>query len=443
MSPFGRGVRLGLIGHGTVGSGVVHLLNLNRETIARKLGRELQLHCVASRSLDIRTPPSGCSNVALLTDPWKVVRDPVVDVVVELIGGVEPARSLLLEAFANGKDVVTANKALLAVHGEEIFDAAENCGVRLGFEGSVSGGIPIVRTLREGLASDCNTALLGIVNGTCNYILSEMDTRAEEFRPVLRRAQDQGLAEADPSLDIDGIDTAHKLTLLATLAFGVRVSYESVFTEGIRKLCQTDISFAREFGYAIKLLAIAKEQNGALDLRVHPTMIPRGSLLANVGGAYNAIFVRGEALGASLYYGLGAGGLPTATAVLADVIDLARTRGESHASCPPPLGLRWRDLRVVPVRSIDDLASEYYLRVMVVDRPGVLAKIAGILGEHDISIAAVIQRGRSSGDETIPLVMRTHTAVERSMRTALDRVDRLPVVRGESVSVRIEENFSP
>lgn len=435
-----EGVKLGLIGLGTVGTGVVQLLEKNGETIARRLGRSLSLVRVASRSINTKPHPlPGHARVS--TDPWSVVHDPEVDIVIELVGGIEPARSLILEAIKRGKDVVTANKALLAQHGEEVFAAAEARGVSVGFEASVAGGIPIIRTLREGLAGDRHRALFGIVNGTCNYILTTMSEQEAEFDVVLRRAQEQGLAEADPTFDIDGIDAAHKLTLLAMLTFGVRVPFSSVYVEGIRHISQTDILFAREFGYGIKLLAIAKEEHGAIDVRVHPTMIPRGALLAGVGGAYNAIFVQGEALGSSLYFGRGAGSLPTATAVVADIIESARNRGNTAGLRVPPLGLPWRELRQASIRPIEELESEYYLRFMALDHPGVLARIAGILGEHDISIASVIQRGRSAGDETVPLVMRTHTAKERNLKAALHLVDQLPVVQGKSVSIRIEENL--
>jgi homoserine dehydrogenase len=433
-------VRLGLIGLGTVGSGVVQLLTRNAEAITRKAGRNLRFVNVASRSLYTKPHPD-LGNAHLGTDPFAVVQDSDVDVVIELIGGIEPARSLVLEALKRGKPVVTANKALLALHGEEIFAAAEKAGVPISFEAGVAGGIPIIRTLREGLAADRNRALFGIVNGTCNYILTKMSDEGEEFETVLRGAQEQGLAEADPSFDIDGIDAAHKLTLLSMLAFGVRVPFASVYTEGIRHVSQSDILFAREFGYAIKLLAIAKDEDGAVDVRVHPTMIPQRSLLAEVGGAYNAIFVQGEALGSSLYFGRGAGGMPTATAVLSDVIELARNQSVANGVRVPALGFAWRDLRSAPIRPIAELHSEYYLRFMAVDRPGVLAKIAGILGEHDISIAAVIQRDRGEGDVTVPLVMRTHIASERKLNAALNLVDQLPIVEGKSVSIRIEENF--
>jgi homoserine dehydrogenase len=433
-------VKLGMIGLGTVGTGVIQLLERNAALLTKKLGYPLRLVRAASRSIHTKPHPD-LGSARISADPWTVVHDPEVEVVIELIGGIEPARSLVLDALKRGKAVVTANKALLALHGGEIFTTAEAHGVNVGFEASVAGGIPIIRTLREGLAADRNRALFGIVNGTCNYILTTMSEEGEEFETVLRRAQEQGLAEADPSFDIDGIDAAHKLTLLAMLAFGVQVPFDTVYVEGIRHISQIDILFAREFGYTIKLLAIAKDEDGAVDVRVHPTMIPRRSLLADVGGSYNAIFVQGEALGSSLYFGRGAGSLPTATAVLADVIEVARNRGMVGGVRVPPLGYFWKDLRTMPIRPIDDLMSEYYLRFMAIDRPGVLAKIASILGEQNISIASVIQRGRSEGDETVPLVLRTHVASERNLTAALRLVDRLPIVQGKSVSIRVEENL--
>ncbi len=436
-------IRLGLMGLGTVGTGVVRLLQNNRRSIEEKLGSRLRLVAIADRGIgrgekvDIQSIPG----VRLTSDPRQVVVDPEVDVVIELLGGTEPAKELVLAAIAQGKDVVTANKALLALYGEEIFTAAEEGGVSIGFEASVAGGIPIIRTLREGLAADRNLAIYGIVNGTCNYILTTMSEQGKEFTEVLGEAQEKGLAEADPSFDIDGIDAAHKLTLLTALAFSVWVPFSTVYTEGIRCISQTDIFFAREFGYTIKLLAIAKETDGEIETRVHPTMIPRRSLLADVGGAYNAIYVQGEALGSSLYFGQGAGMLPTATAVLADVIEVARNRCLEVGLRIPPLGCPWERLQHVPARSMDELISEYYLRFMAVDRPGVLAKISGILGAHEISIASVIQKGRSQGEKTVPLVLRTHEAREQALKQALAEIGRLSVVEGESVFIRVEENL--
>ena len=420
-------LKLGLIGLGTVGKGVVQLLERNADALTRKRNYQLRLVHVASRSIHAKPHPE-LGAVQLSTDPWAVVHDPDVDVVLELIGGIEPARSLVLEAIERGKAVVTANKALLALHGEEIFSAAEARGVYLGFEASVAGGIPILRTLRESLAADRNRALFGIVNGTCNYILTMMREEDAEFDTALQSAQEGGLAEADPSFDIDGIDAAQKLTLLTMLAFGVRVPFDAVYTEGIRQLSQTDILFAREFGYEIKLLAIAKEEEGGVEVRVHPTMVPQRNLLAGVGGAYNAIFVQGEALGSSLYFGSGAGSLPTATSVVSDIMEVTRTYSLGSARHVPGLGYAWKDLRTVPIRPMDDVVSEYYIRFQVSDRPGVLGMIAGILGEQSISIVSVIQRGRSNGDTTVPLVIRTHATCERNLKAALQQVNQLPTV---------------
>ena len=435
----GEGVKLGVLGLGTVGSAVVELLDRHAETYARKTGVPLRLVHVASRSIHAKPhtlPPAVRRSV----DPWQVVHDDAVDVVLELLGGTDPARDLVVEALSRGKAVVTANKALLAGHAADVFAAAERHGARLGFEASVAGGVPIIRTLRDGFAADRNKMLFGIVNGTCNYILSTMDADGAEFAPVLQKAQSLGLAEADPGMDVDGVDAAQKLTLLLMLAFGVRASSDAVYTEGIRRLDPIDFAFAREFGYTIKLLAIAKEEDGGVEARVHPTMIPRRSLLAGVGGASNAIFIRGDALGSSLQFGQGAGGPPTAAAVLSDVVDIARTAGAAAAP-RPPLGWAWADLHPAALRPMDELVCEYYLRFMAVDSPGVLTRISGILGEHDISIASVLQRGRSTGDDTVPLVMRTHAAPERSMQEALRLVDLLPVVHGAPVCIRIEENL--
>jgi homoserine dehydrogenase len=373
-------------------------------------------------------------------DARPVIEDPDIPIVIELIGGYEPARRFVLSAIRAGKDVITANKALLAVHGEEIVAQAEARGVRLGFEASVGGGIPILRTLKEGLAGDRTTAVYGIVNGTCNHILTTMTREGRSFADVLEEAQRLGLAEADPSTDVDGTDSAHKLALLTALAFGVAPRFKDIPTEGIRRIEAIDIAFASELGYAIKLLAIAKAGRDAVEARVHPTMIPKGHLLAEVGGNFNAIFVRGAALGPTMYYGQGAGSMPTATAVVADLIAAARDRAVGSGVRVPPWGVPQRALRRLPVRPLADLESEYYLRFMALDRPGVLARIAGILGRFDISIASVIQKERRAGT-TVPIVLRTHHARERNLARALAVIDRLSVVRGRPVSLRIEEQL--
>jgi homoserine dehydrogenase len=434
-----RDIRIGLIGFGTIGTGVIKLLQRHQGQIRARLGARLVLARVAD--IDLRRDRGVRVDRKLLTsDAGELLRDPTIDIVVELMGGYEPARRFVLQAIRNGKSVVTANKALLAVHGAEIFAAAEQGGVDIGYEASVGGGIPIIRTLKEGLAGDRNRAIYGIVNGTSNYILSTMTQQGGEFAAVLGEAQKQGLAEADPTYDVDGIDAAHKLALLIQLAFGTAVRFADLPVEGIRHVSQRDIGFAREFGYVIKLLAIAKQDGDEIEARVHPTMVPSKHLLADVNGAYNGIFVQGEALGATMYFGLGAGMMPTATAVLADLMEVARNLLSGSRGRIAPLGYPLAQQRRVPLKSVDDLVSEYYLRFMVMDRPGVLAKISGILGRHQISIASVIQREREHG-ASVPIVIRTHEARERDLRRALQQIDRLAVVRAKSVLIRIEDSL--
>ena len=435
----GRDIRIGLIGFGTIGTGVIKLLQRHQGQIRARLGARLVLARVAD--IELRRDRGVRVDRKLLTsDAGELMNDPTIDVVMELMGGYEPARRFVLHAIRNGKSVVTANKALLAVHGAEIFAAAEQGGVDIGYEASVGGGIPIIRTLKEGLAGDRNRAIYGIVNGTSNYILSTMTQQGGEFAAVLGEAQKQGLAEADPTYDVDGIDAAHKLALLIQLAFGTAVRFADLPVEGIRHVSQRDIGFAREFGYVVKLLAIAKQDGDEIEARVHPTMVPSKHLLADVNGAYNAIFVQGEALGATMYFGLGAGMMPTATAVLADLMEVARNLLNGSRGRIAPLGYPLAQQRRVPLKPMDDLISEYYLRFMVVDRPGVLAKISGILGRHQISIASVIQREREHG-ASVPIVIRTHEARERDLRRALQQIDRLAVVRAKSVLIRIEDSL--
>jgi homoserine dehydrogenase len=433
----GRSVKVGLLGFGTIGAGVVKVLRAHRAEIARRVGQPIDV--VAIADLDTTTDRGIPAAPARLTnDARSVIEDPDVPIIIELIGGYEPARRFVLAAIRAGKDVVTANKALLAVHGEEIVAAAEKHGVRLAFEASVGGGIPILRTLKEGLAGDRTSAVFGIVNGTCNHILTTMTREGRSFADVLAEAQRLGLAEADPSTDVDGVDSAHKLALLTTLAFGVAPRFKDIPTEGIRQIEAIDIAFARELGYTIKLLAIAKDGRDAVEARVHPTMIPQGHLLADVSGNFNAIFVRGAALGPTMYYGQGAGSLPTATAVVADLIAAARDRAVGPAVRVPPWGVPHRALRKAKIRPLADLEGEYYLRFMALDRPGVLARIAGVLGRCDISIASVIQKERRAGT-TVPIVIRTHRARERDLARALAAIGRLSAVRGRPVSIRIEE----
>ena len=432
-------VRVGLIGWGTIGTGVVKLLQRNRAHIRERLGAHLTLGGIAD--IDLTTDRGVKVDTKLLTnDAAKLIADPNIDVVVELVGGYGVARRFVLEAIAHGKSVVTANKALLAVHGEEIFAAAEKAGVDLGFEASVGGGIPIIRTLKEALAGDRNRAVYGIVNGTCNYILSTMTQQGGEFDAVLRQAQADGLAEADPSFDVDGIDSAHKLALLIQLAFGARVPFKSIPIEGIRGVSATDIAFAKEFGYVIKLLAIAKSDGDAIEARVQPTMVPRSHVLADVSGPFNAIAVMGEALGQSVYIGQGAGMMPTATAVVADLIEVARNRLADTLGRVAPLGVPFAQMRRLRVKPLDDLVTQYYLRFMALDRPGVLAQITGALGRNGISIASVIQREREEKG-AVPVVIHTHEASEKSLRRALAAIGKLSAVKGKPAVIRIEDRL--
>jgi len=432
-------VRIGLLGCGTIGSGVVKLLRQNGDLLARRLGRPLELVAVVDKQLPRRNPLRIPARL-IVREPAAMVTRPDIDIVIELFGGLEPARSLILKALAAGKDVVTANKLLLAEHGEEIFRAAAKAGVGLGFEASVGGGIPIIRTLREALAGDRQSRVYGIVNGTCNSILTTMSEADVEFADALRQAQSAGLAEANPALDIEGHDTAHKLCLLAALAFGAMLKPSEVHTEGITHITQTDIRFARELGFTIKLLAIAKNDDGAIEARVHPTMLPAHHVLASVGGAFNAIYIHGEALGETMYLGLGAGQMPTATAVVADILDLARARLGTGAPRSHPLGYPVSFMKRARVKPMADVICEYYLRFMAEDKPGVLGRIASVLGRNHISIASVIQQDRDVA-RTVPVIMRTHQASERNLMRALKEISRQRIVGAPPAFIRIEERL--
>jgi homoserine dehydrogenase len=432
-----REMKLGLIGCGTVGKGVLRLYQKNRRRIEARVGAPLAFRRIADHHLDQKSA-SAFDPRALISRADEVVSDPDIEIVIELIGGYEPARTLLLRAIRSGKSIVTANKALLAKHGEEIFLAAQKEGVDIGFEASVGGGIPIIRTLKDALAGDVQRAIYGIVNGTSNYILTTMTEEGREFRDVLKSAQANGFAETDPTLDVDGIDAAHKLSLLIWIAFGTKLDEDQIHTEGIRLVTALDIAYAKELGYRIKPLAIAKTDGRSIEARVHPTMIPSSHLLADVAGVHNAIFIQGEALGSTLYFGQGAGMMPTATAVMADVMEIARNRALAVQERVAPLGFLLGKRKRLATRSIQDLVTEYYLRFTVVDRPGVLSKIAGCLGSQGISIASVIQkaRNRSAG---VPIVIRTHEAKEENFRQALKQIDDLSVIRARTVAIRMEE----
>jgi homoserine dehydrogenase len=432
-------VRIALLGCGTVGEGVVKLLRSNAATYARKLGAPLELVGVADRSLKPNRA-LGLTARLITRDSAALVARPDVDIVVELFGGQEPARTLILDALGAGKDVVTGNKAMLAENSAEIFGAAGMRGLSVGFEASVGGGVPIIRTLRDALAGDRQRAVYGIVNGTCNSILTTMTEQGAEYADTLAAAQRSGLAEANPATDVEGHDAAHKLCLLVTLAFGVLLKPSQVYTEGITRITQADIAYAAELGYIIKLLAIAKDDDGAIEARVHPTMLPARHMLAGVGGAFNAIYIHGDALGSTMYSGLGAGQMPSATAVIADILEIARQRiggtgGRSHA-----LGYPVESIKRASVKPMDDVVCEYYLRFMARDKPGVLGAIASVLGGSGISIASVIQKGRGA-EMTVPVIMRTHEAPERNLKRALAAIRARRIVDAPPAFIRIEERL--
>jgi homoserine dehydrogenase len=433
-------VRIALLGLGTVGAGVVKILETRRAMLQERAGAHLTLAAIADT--DLTRPREGLTLSALpmVGDAARVLDDPSIHVVVELIGGLEPARTFILRALAAGKHVVTANKALLAHHGAELYDEARRRGVALAFEAAVAGGIPLIRAVKDGLAANRVLSLAGIVNGTCNYILSKMTDEALDFSLVLKEAQAHGYAEADPTLDVEGMDSAHKLQVLTSLAFRTFIDLKHIHTEGITRITAQDIEYARELGYRIKLLAIAKATASAdapagVEVRVHPTMIPAASPLAAVAGVFNAIFLTGDAVGDLMFYGRGAGQMPTASAVWSDVLEIARR--VAHAIPSLALDLPSVGPQPLPLTPMDAIRCCYYLRVMAHDRPGVLSRVAGILGDNNISIANVIQKGRGLR-EAVPVVMLTHEARERDMRTALTAIDALPDVATATMMIRVE-----
>ena len=430
-------IYIGLIGFGTVGTGLVKILQEKAKLLEERLGLSIVLKRIAD--LDVTTDRGIKVNPAILTTKIAdVMEDPEIAIVVELIGGLEPARTFILQALEKGKHIVTANKALLAVHGAEIFKAADERGVDIGFEGSVGGGIPILHSLKEGLVANQIQVIFGILNGTSNYILSEMTYRGLQFQEVLKKAQELGYAEADPTLDIEGIDTAHKLSLLLSLAYGIQVRMEDIYTEGISAISPMDIEHAKELGYHIKLLAIAKSDGGPVEARVHPTLLPADHLLSTVSGPFNAIFINGDAVGSTLFYGAGAGMMPTASAVVSDLVDLCRNIRLGVSRRVPLLSYQPAHLRKGEIKNIHDITSTYYLRFTVVDRPGVLSRISGILGDLDISIASVIQKGRRV-EKAVPIYVVTHEAREKNMQKALQVIDRLPVIVDKTVLLRMED----
>ncbi len=425
-------INIGILGLGTIGSGVVKLLTEHAGLLDRRVGAKLRIKKIA----EVGTPRIPVDPKLLTTDAMEVINDPQIDIVVELIGGTTIAKTLCLEAVNKGKHLVTANKALLGEHGLEIYRAAAEKRVDLGFEASVCGAIPIIRSVREGLVANRILSIMGIVNGTTNYILSKMSESGQAFAAVLAEAQAKGYAEADPTLDVGGFDAAHKLQILASLAYGSYIRFSDIYIEGIQKIDALDIAFAKELGYRIKLLAIAKEEQGELEVRVHPTMIPETHLLASVGGVYNAVHIRGDSCGSLMFSGRGAGQMPTASSVVADIVEIAHNiifHRPSRASLLPTTSVGVE----VTLRPMERIRSRYYLRVMAVDKPGVLSKISGVLGEYHISIASMIQKGRAEA-AAVPIVMLTHEAVEGNMQKALKRINQLDVVAQETICVRVE-----
>jgi len=431
-------IKIGLLGLGTVGSGTFDVLTRNQHEILRRAGRGIEIAAIGVRDAARARKRVGGA-IPITTQLEDVVRHPDIDIVVELIGGEEPARSLVMQAIGRGKHVVTANKALLAHHGNEIFQAAHERGVMVAFEGAVAGGIPIIKALREGLSANRIEWLAGIINGTSNFILSEMRSRGASFAEVLAEAQRLGYAEADPTFDIEGIDAAHKLTLLASIAFGVPINFGAASTEGISRLTADDIRYAEQLGYRIKLLGITKRRADGLELRVHPTLVPRERLIASVEGAMNAVLVKGDAVGVTLYYGKGAGAEPTASAVIADLVDVTRMHTADPENRVPHLAFQPDAMAAVPWLGIEDTVTSYYFRMRVADQPGVLADIARILADGRISINAMFQREPSEGENQTDIIMLTHTAVERDVNAAIRRIEALPTVLAPVIRLRLEE----
>jgi homoserine dehydrogenase len=435
-----KNINIGLIGLGTIGVGVVKLLRQNEELITKKLGAKLILKKIAD--IDITTPRGVKINKNLLTtNAREIINDKDISIVIELMGGYEPARTFVLEAIADGKHVVTANKALLATYGNEIFPAAQRQSVDIGFEASVGGTIPIIKTLKESLAANTINSIMGIMNGTCNFILTKMTDEDKMFDVVLKEAQKLGFAEADPTFDIEGIDTAHKMAIILSLAYGKKVNLKDIYLEGITKISRDDIGFARELGYRIKLLAIAMLKNGAVEARIHPTMIPSGHLLANVNQNYNAFNIMGDASGPVFLFGQGAGMMPTASAVLSDIIDSSRNILKGITCRVPLRSINEAVMTQIKLIPMDNIETKYYFRFSALDRPGVLSKISGILGENDISIATCIQKARGEG-VAVPIVMTTYKAQEKNVRQALKKIDKLDMVQDKTILIRIEDELN-
>lgn len=433
-----KALKVGLLGLGTVGSGVFQVLQRNQQEIERRAGRAIRIHSVADLNLDRARELVG-SAAQVVSDAHAVVQDPEIDIVVELIGGYGIAKELVLKAIANGKHVVTANKALLATHGNEIFAAANAKGVMVGFEAAVAGGIPIIKALREGLSANRIEWIAGIINGTTNFILSEMRSKGLAFGDVLKQAQQLGYAEADPTFDIEGVDAAHKLALMSAIAFGIPVQFSKAHVEGITQLTPQDIRYAEELGYRIKLLGITRRTPAGIELRVHPTLVPSRHLIANVEGVMNSVLVKGDAVGQTLYYGAGAGSEPTASAVIADLVDVARLQSAAPQQRVPHLAFQADALADTPILPMSAVATNYYLRICVADQPGVIADVARIMADAAISIDAILQKEPSAGEPQADLILLTHTTTEGVMNAALTKIEALPTVLGKVARIRQED----
>lgn len=430
-------VKIGVLGLGTVGGGAINILTRNAEEITRRAGRQIIVSRASARDL---TRPRICNTtgIALTTDPFEIVNDPEIDIVVELIGGYGLAKDLVLTAIANGKHVVTANKALIALHGNEVFKEASKKGVMVMFEAAVAGGIPIIKAIREGLSGNRIKWLAGIINGTGNFILTEMRDKGRDFNDVLAEAQALGYAEADPTFDVEGIDAAHKLTILASIAFGIPLQFDKVFTEGITKITRADVTYAEELGYRIKHLGIARKTENGIELRVHPTLIPKRRLIANVNGVMNAVLVCGDAVGPTLYYGAGAGAEPTGSAVVADLVDVVRAMTSDPENRVPHLAFQADAIVDIPLLSAEDIRTAYYLRLTAEDKPGVLADVSRILAAHNISIEALIQKEPRPGETSVPIIMLTQLTLEKEMNEAIAEIESLATVSGSVNRIRLE-----
>ena len=431
-------INVGLLGLGTVGGGTLTVLRRNAGEIARRAGREIRIRMAADRNLEMARKLAG-PELEITDDAMEVVNNPDIDIIVELIGGTTLAKELILKAIANGKHVVTANKALLALHGNEIFQAAQARGVMVAFEAAVAGGIPIIKALREGLTANRIEWIAGIINGTTNFILTEMRDKGLAFDTVLKQAQELGYAEADPTFDIEGVDAAHKLTIMAAIGFGIPMQFDKAYTEGISKLTKEDIAYAEQLGYRIKLLGITKRTDQGIELRVHPTLIPAKRLIANVEGVMNAVLVKGDAVGATMYYGRGAGAEPTASAVIADLVDVTRMLTSDPENRVPHLAFQPDALSDAPVLPIEEVRTSYYLRLRVFDKPGVLADVTRILADQGISIDAMIQKEPAEGEEQADVILLTHETVEKYINQAIAKIEALPSIAGKAIRIRLEE----